>query len=355
MTDLLYTDVEDELRSSVRALLAKHAPVAATIKRTESAEPYDPALWRALVQDIGISALPVPEERGGHGASWREVGVVAEELGASVAPTPYLGHTMAVAAARIARMGDVVARLVPAEVSGTLAVPAGAVLLGNTVTVEGGRLTGSVRNVIDARGADVFLVPTTAGMQAVEAAHVTRTPVESLDATRPLTDVTFDAAPALAAAAPESRALEGALLVGGTVLASEQLGIAQRCLDMTVDYVKTRYQFGRQIGSYQALKHRMADLWSAVTQARAVARYAAASVADHTDDAPIAVELALAFCGPFAVKAAEECVQLHGGIGFTWEHPAHLYLKRAKANSILLGSARLHRARLGELVGLPSA
>jgi alkylation response protein AidB-like acyl-CoA dehydrogenase len=262
---------------------------------------------------------------------------------------------MAVAAARIARMGDVVAGLVSGERTATLAIPAGTAWGGNTVAVLDGRLTGSVRNVIDARGADLLLVPTDAGMHAVEVAHVRRTPVESLDATRPLTDISLDGAPAVAVAPPENRALDGALLVGGTVLASEQLGVAQRCVDITVEYLKTRYQFGRQIGSYQALKHRMADLWSAVTQARAVARYAAASVADHADDAPVAVELALAFCGPIAVKAAEECVQLHGGIGFTWEHPAHLYLKRAKADSILLGSARAHRARLGDLVGLPTA
>ncbi|MDT4938040.1 MAG: hypothetical protein QOG80_1711, partial [Pseudonocardiales bacterium] len=139
------------------------------------------------------------------------------------------------------------------------------------------------------------------------------------------------------------------------LLASEQLGLAQRCLDMIVDHLKTRYQFGRQIGSFQALKHRAADLWVAISQARAVARYAAGCVADHDADAPVAVALAQAYCSPVAVRAAEECVQLHGGIGFTWEHPTHLYLKRAKADAILFGTARRHRARLGELVGLPPA
>jgi alkylation response protein AidB-like acyl-CoA dehydrogenase len=354
MSDLLYSDVEDSLRVSVRAMLAKQSPVAATIARTESDEPYDPALWRALATDVGVGALAVPEERGGHGGSWREVAVVAEELGASVAATPYLGHTMATTAARIARMGEVVPQLVTGEWAATLVVPAGTVV-GDHVTVAGDALSGSVRGVIDARTADVFLVPTNEGMRAVRAEHVRVTPVESFDLTRPLSDVEFDGAPAFAASPPGSGARDGGLLIGGAMLASEQLGVAQRCLDMTVDYLKTRYQFGRQLGSYQALKHRVADLWTSVTQARAVARYAAGCVADHDPDAPVAVELALAFCGPVGVKAAEECVQLHGGIGFTWEHPAHLYLKRAKANAILLGSPRRHRARLGELVDLPVA
>jgi alkylation response protein AidB-like acyl-CoA dehydrogenase len=354
MSDLLYSDVEDSLRASARTLLAKQAPVAATIRWTESGASYDPALWRALAVDLGIAALPVPEERGGLGASFREVGTLAEELGASVAPTPYLGHTMAVTAARIARMGDVLPALISGERTATLAVPAGTVW-GDHVHVEDGLLTGSVRGVIDARDADVFLVPTDDGMRAVEAEHVTRTPVESLDMTRPLHDLTFDGAPSIAESPRGTGARDTALMIGGAVLASEQLGIAQRCLDMSVDHLKTRYQFGRPLGSYQALKHRVADIWSAVTQSRAVARYAVASLADHDGDAPVAAELALAFCGPVAVKAAEECVQLHGGIGFTWEHPAHLYLKRAKANAVLLRSPRQHRLRLGELVGLTPA
>ncbi|HJQ42760.1 MAG TPA: acyl-CoA dehydrogenase family protein [Jatrophihabitantaceae bacterium] len=354
MTDLLYSDVEDQLRASVRDLLAKQAPVAETLKRVESGEPYDPALWRALAVDIGVSALAVPEDRGGHGATWREVAVVAEELGASLAPTPFLGHTMATVAARISGVREVIVPLVNGQRVGTLAVPAG-VVWGSSVSADDGVVSGVVRGVADAITADVFLVPTDAGMHVVEAEHVTRTRVESLDMTRPLCDLTFERAPASQLQAQRGGLRDGALLIGGAMLASEQLGVAQRCLDMTVDYLKTRYQFGRQIGSYQALKHRVADLWAAVTQARAVARYAAACVADHDGDAPVAVEMALAYCSPVAVKAAEECVQLHGGIGFTWEHPAHLYLKRAKANSLLLRSPRQHRARLGELVGLPSS
>ena len=332
MTDLLYSDVEDQLRASVRDLLAKQAPVSATIKRVESGEPYDRALWRSLAVDIGVSALAVPTEHGGHGASWREVAVVAEELGSSVAPTPFLGHTMASVAARIARASELASALISGERTGTLAIGAAFVSGDNPVHADDGRLSGSLRGVMDALTADVFVVPTDDGLHAVLADQVRRIPVPSLDMTRPLCDLEFDSAVATALSPDGSGPRDGALLIGRALLASEQLGVAQRCLDMTVDYLKTRYQFGRQIGSYQALKHRVADIWAAITQARAVARYAAACVADHDADAPVAVALAQAYCSPLAVKAAEECVQLHGGIGFTWEHPAHLYLKRAKAD-----------------------
>lgn len=351
--DLLYSDVEEQLRASVRELLNDRAPVAATIRRIESDEPYDRALWHAIAVDIGVSALAVPEERGGHGASWREVAVVAEELGAAVAPTPFLGHTLATTVARIAGVADLAAPLIAGELTGTLAVPAGLVS-GGEVHADNGVLTGTVRGVVDAMTADVICVPTDDGMHVVEAGAVVRTPVPSLDMTRPLTDVVFDGARATRLHTVRGGIRDGALLIGGALLASEQLGLAQRCLDITVDHLKTRYQFGRQIGSYQALKHRAADLWASITQARAVARYAASCVADHAPDAQVAVAMALAFCSPIAVKAAEECVQLHGGIGFTWEHPAHLYLKRAKANSTLLGSPPHHRSRLGELVDLPA-
>ena len=136
------------------------------------------------------------------------------------------------------------------------------------------------------------------------------------------------------------------------MLAAEQLGVAQWCLDTTVEYAKTRRQFARQIGSYQAIKHRLADLWVAITEARAVSRYAADCLATDDPDTPVAAALAQAYCAPVAVKAAEECVQLHGGIGFTWEHDLHLWLKRGRANAHLWGDARSHRARVADLLEL---
>ena len=174
--------------------------------------------------------------------------------------------------------------------------------------------------------------------------------------TRQLCDLTLDDVPARpVASGGQARAAIGAgLVAGAVVLAAEQLGLAQRCLTMTVAYVKERRQFARPVGSFQALKHRLADLWTAIAQARAASRYAAACLAAGDQDVPVAMALAKSACSDVAVLAAEECVQLHGGIGFTWEHPAHLYLKRAKADSIAFGTADAHRAALASLVDLPA-
>ena len=178
----------------------------------------------------------------------------------------------------------------------------------------------------------------------------------SLDLTRPIADLHLSrvAGRRLAGTAEGAAAVDAGLTAGAALLASEQLGVAEWCLDTTVAYLKERHQFARPIGSFQALKHRLADVWVELTQVRAVARYAAACAADGDADLPVAASLAQAFCSPAAVHAAEECVQLHGGIGFTWEHPAHLFLKRAKADAIAYGTADRHRARLGGLVDLPA-
>ena len=364
MTDLLYGDVEEQLRASVRDLLEQRAPLAGTLRRTESGEPYDPALWRALAVDVGLAGLAVKEEHGGHGASWREVAVVAEELGAAVAPTPFLGSAvLAPIVAETAGAHELLRRLASGEssaaVAATLARVPGGQPTGD-VTVRDGALFGTVPGVLDTALADTLLVVAADGETPVLAevaaadAHIAAVP--SLDMTRPIADVTFSGAPfrPLADGQLADVSLRRAFGIGAAILASEQVGLAQRCLDMTVDYLQTRYQFGRQIGSYQALKHRVADVWAAVSQARATARYAAACMAQADPDSAIAISIAKAYCGPVAVQAAEECVQLHGGIGFTWEHPAHLYLKRAKADAVLLGSAADHRNRLSALVDLPA-
>jgi alkylation response protein AidB-like acyl-CoA dehydrogenase len=223
------------------------------------------------------------------------------------------------------------------------------------------RLRGTIMSVADALPADVLLVPAAGvpgALYVVEAnaPGVHLTPVVSLDMTRQLCDVTFEDAPArqIAVGVAADEAIGAGLLAGAAILAAEQLGLAQRCLDMTVAYVKERRQFARPVGSFQAVKHRLADLWTAITQARAVARYAAGCLASGDPDSAVAVALAKAACSETAVLAAEECVQLHGGIGFTWEHPAHLYLKRAKASSVGFGTAGAHRAALAELVNLPA-
>jgi alkylation response protein AidB-like acyl-CoA dehydrogenase len=223
------------------------------------------------------------------------------------------------------------------------------------------KLRGTIPAVADALLAGALLVPADgvpSALYLVEATApgVHRTPLVSLDMTRQLCDVTLDDAPGrqVTVGAAAEEAVSAGLAAGAAVLAAEQLGLAQRCLDLTLEYVKERRQFARQIGSFQAVKHRLADLWTTVTLARAASRYAAACLADGDPDAPVAVALAKSACCEAAVTAAQECVQLHGGIGFTWEHPAHLYLKRAKAASVAFGSPGAHRAALAALVDLPA-
>ncbi len=362
--DLLYSEIEDDLRASVRALLDKQAPWDAVLARTDTGDAVDTDLWTRLAGEVGVAGLAVPEERGGAGASWREAAVVAEELGRSVAPVPFLGSAV-VATALLLATGeeDLLTALAVGERTAALAVEATAAAgrpVAPTVEVRDGALHGTVAAVADAVVADVLLVPTTEGLYAVEAGgacetgEVTRTVAVSLDMTRRLVDLSFDGAPGRKVLDEAGAAVEHALRVGAAILASEQLGLAERCLADTVEYLRTRHQFGRELASYQALKHRLADLWVAVTQARAVARYAARCAADGSPDLAVAAAVAQAHAAEVALLAAEESLQLHGGIGFTWEHPAHLFLKRAKADALLLGSPDRHRAVLAELVDLPA-
>ncbi|HET9141100.1 acyl-CoA dehydrogenase family protein, partial [Actinophytocola sp.] len=337
--------------------------------RCETDKPYDLELWRTLAADVGAAGLLVPEEAGGHGSTAREAAVVLEELGRYVAPVPFLGSAVLATTALLgAGSGDdvtaLLASLAAGESTGALGVPLptapGAAFPG-TVRVQNGRLTGRVTSVADVLVADLLVLPAVGPdgpeLHAVRTSGegVTVTPVVSLDLTRPIGDVTLTDAPSIRLAGPEraEQALAGALLTGAGLLASEQLGIAEWCLASTVGYLKERKQFGRTVGGFQSLKHRMADIWEQLVLARATARYAADTLAAGDADAPVAVSIAQSLCASVAVYAAEECVQLHGGIGMTWEHPAHLYLKRAKADEIALGSPGQHRARLAPLIDLP--
>jgi alkylation response protein AidB-like acyl-CoA dehydrogenase len=375
---LLYSDVEDELRATVRRLLADRSPWQVVLGLLEADPPRDPKVWQALAE-LGVPALAVPESLGGAGASWREVAVVAEELGRSLAPTPFLGSTVLATAALLGvhELGDDAATAAAGEVLGGLAAgtttAALAVPLSTApaegpfaaVTVAGdGRLTGVVTSVADAATADVLVVPAAGDdgpglylVASLDGTGARAEPFLTLDLTRGLANVTLDGAPAraLVAGEPAAAALSRALVTGAAVLASEQLGVAERCLELTVEHLRTRYQFGRPLGSFQGLKHRLADLWVAVAQARATARYAADRVAAGDDDAPVAAAVAQAHGSPVAVRAAEECVQMHGGLGFTWEHPAHLFLKRARSDALALGTADRHRTHLAQLVDLPPA
>jgi alkylation response protein AidB-like acyl-CoA dehydrogenase len=338
---LLDTEVETELRAAVAELLADNP--------TTADGTVDGGVWGSL-REMGLTTLPVPEELGGQGAGWREAAVVAEELGRAVTPAPFLGGVLATAAllhlasdpaVEVLRSGEDAALVVPLS-----SWPGGPL---PEVAVAGDRLTGTVRSVADAAAATALLVPAGGSLWLARQAEVT--PVTSLDLTRPVADVSFSGVPARRLGGDD--AVAHALRVGAAVLAAEQVGVAEWCLTATVAYLKQRFQFGRPVGSFQALKHRLADLWQEIVLARAAAK-AAADAQDSGVDAELLAYTAQSLCAEVAVHAAEEAVQLHGGIGMTWEHPVHLYLKRAKADAIALGTPGRLRAALAPLADLPA-
>ncbi|MCT2583357.1 acyl-CoA dehydrogenase family protein [Actinophytocola gossypii] len=362
--NLLYSDVEDQLRASVADLLADRAQPASILARCETDKPHDLDLWRTLTAELGAGSLHVPESLGGQGASAREVAVVLEELGRTVAPVPFLGSAVLATTALLGcepADGELLGALGSGRTVGALAVSlatAPGSAFPSTVEYTDGVLRGRVRSVADAAAADVLVVPAvgvdgpTLHTVRVDQAQVTVTPAVSLDLTRPIADVTFDGAASTRLTGDPESALDGALWTAAALLASEQVGVADWCLTTTVAYLKDRHQFGRPVGSFQALKHRLADLFGELALARAAARNAADAVGGPEER--VAALLANSLCSTVAVHAAEECVQLHGGIGMTWEHPAHLYLKRAKADQIALGTPGQHRRLLAPLVDLPA-
>jgi alkylation response protein AidB-like acyl-CoA dehydrogenase len=362
--DLLYSDTEEALRDSVRHLFAEQCSPEVVTRA------YDPApqdfsdVWRRLAGELGVAGLLVPESLGGAGASAREAAVVMEEIGRAVAPVPFLSSAV-LATVALLRAGETetLSALAQGELTAALVVPLstapGDSIVGVGIGADG--LTGTVSSVAGAGDAEVLVVPV-AGDDGLElhtvarnAAGVEVSPLLALDMTRPLANVRFSSAPStLVGPGPKAQvAVAAALETGAALLASEQLGLAQWCFETTLAYAKQRKQFGRAIGSYQAIKHRLADLWFEVGSATAAARYAADTCAREDPDASIAAAIAQAYCSGIAVHAAEECVQLHGGIGMTWEYPAHLYLKRAKSDQLAFGTAYRHRARLADLVNLP--
>lgn len=354
--DLLYSEEEEALRAAVRDLLTDHCDPAGVIARMESDAPHDLTLWKPLADGMGLAGLLVPEERGGQGATHREAAVVLEELGRAVAPVPYLTSAVVATEALLACEGadgaELLSRMASGRAIGALAVGLHhATGASETVGQENGLLHGTVTGIADAAAADVFLVPARdGGLYAVEASEATITSQVSLDLTRPVATVTFRSAPGRRLGDAET-AVRRALRAGAGLLASEQLGLAEWALAETVRYLKERKQFNRPVGGFQALKHRLAQLWLEVVSLRAAARNAADALA-RGEDADVVVAVAQAYAAPVAVRAAEEALQLHGGIGMTWEHPIHLNLKRAKADSIAYGTAGAHREALAALVDL---
>ena len=362
--DLLASEDEQALRDSLRALLTSRCTPDRVSAVSDGDDSLREPLWRAVAVELGLAGLLIPDELGGAGGSARDAAVVLSELGRVVAPVPFLtSAVVATAAALPSRDEELLGRLASGTVTAALLVPLTTSAASFTAVVRraGAGLSGQVPVVAGAVEADVLLVPVQVddGVElhvvSAGAAGLSVSSVVSLDMTRQVADVVLDEVPSTVLVADASVPVRRALLLGAALLASEQVGVAERCLTDTVDYLKQRRQFGRVLAGYQALKHRLADLYIEVESARAAAQYAAAAATADDPDLPIAVEVAQAYCSSVAVHAAEECVQLHGGIGMTWEHPAHLYLKRAKADQLAFGTPGEHLATLASLVDLPPA
>lgn len=360
------TAEQDELRAGLRRFAERSHDQAVVRRVMESAQGVDRALWARLGGELGALGLAVPEELGGSGGTCVDQAIAAEELGAALVTGPLLGTVgLAVPALVAAPASEYRDAVLPELAEGTrpaalvapLSVPYDAATAA-AVTADGGRLTGTVSPVPDAAAADVLLVaaagPDGPVLVAVEpgTAGVTVEPLGSLDLTRPVARVVLDgAAGTVLATGPDAdAALRHAFRTAGALLAAEQAGIARRLLDLTVAYAKERLQFGRPIGSFQAVKHRCADLLVGVEHARSTAVHAAWAVAFGVDDPDLAVSIAQATCSEVCYRVAADAIQLHGGIGFTWEHVAHLYYKRAIADAALLGSAEAHRERIAAAV-----
>jgi alkylation response protein AidB-like acyl-CoA dehydrogenase len=377
-----FTDTSDqaELRAVLRDFLGAHATPERVRQAMTGTAGYDEAAWKRLSGELGLTGLAVPEAYGGAGASLAELAVAVEEIGRVLLPVPYLSTALAgallaeaLSAAGAPEAGsgagtesgtesgavaEAAARFLPGLADGTRA---GALVLGDGVTLSGdGHVSGTVWNVLDGPQADVFLVRASDALAgdalvAVGAADATVMPAPTLDQTRPQATVVFDGAPALRVSAPD----DGGALAGRAenllwaLLAAESAAAAAQCLAMTVDYLKTRVQFGRPIGEFQALKHRCADL-AVEAEAAHMTAHAALRAAVSGDDGELAIAAPLAkrYCADAFFRAAAEMIQLHGGIGFTWEHAAHLYLKRAKSTQLLHGTPSELRRLIASRSGL---
>ena len=358
-----FTEEQEELRRTVRRFLEHTSPPSQARRLMETTEGYDPDVWTRMAREIGLQGLTIPEEYGGSGFGPVERLVVLEEMGRVLLCAPYLSSAVLAADALVASGDDSAQRaLLPGFADGstiaTLAVPEDD---GNW-TAEGVQtraqrsgdrwvLDGRKSFVLDGGVANLILVVARTGegptLFAVDGRErgLARRALQTLDMTRKQTALVFDGVPARLVGSEGAAAgiLDRALQRAAVALAGEQVGGAQRCLEMSVDYAKLRVQFGRPIGSFQAIKHKCAEMLLEVESAKSAAYYAAWAAAEGSRELPLVASLAKAYCSEAYFRVAAENIQIHGGIGFTWEHDAHLYYRRAKSSEVMLGSPTHHR------------
>jgi alkylation response protein AidB-like acyl-CoA dehydrogenase len=358
-----YTSEQEELRHVTRRLLADKCGIDDLRRVIDTPTGYDSAVWAELA-DLGLLGLAVPEQYGGSGASLVEVAVVLREAGRALLPAPLLATTTAACALLVAERdavaGQWLSRIAAGKIIATLATsdddpPSGASKPAARRTGSDWALTGDLPYVMSAAVADLLVVTADVGADVglfavpADAPGVVRTPLPALDSTRSLASVTLIDTPATPVAIGRAAVLP-VLDLAAVLLGAEQVGGAERCLQNATDYAKIRVQFGNPIGSFQAIKHLLADLLLEVESARAASDYATWAAACAPKELSTAASLAKAACSDTYVQAAMVNFQVHGGIAFTWEHDAHLHLKRAITGKQLFGSPDIHRERLAELV-----
>jgi len=345
--EFAFTEEQVMIADTARGFFAEHATSART-RAAMAANGIDRELWSSFCNELGLAGVGVPEALGGAGLGMVEFALIAEAAGAQVAALPLMGNARAAHALVAGGTPEQQARWLPALVSGeSIATSASS----QDASFSNGKLSGTFRFAPHGGSADLLLL--TAGEQClvVEAsapgvavsAHVT------MDQTRPLATIVLNNAPAETVAdhAAANRALD---VTGLICLAAEALGGAQAALDRTVAYSKERVQFGRAIGSFQAYKHRLADMMIEIEQARSAVYWAACAIDEGSDEAQIALHSAKSFCADTFHMCAGNMIQLHGGIGFTWEHDAHLFFKRARSILSMLGDSQWHREQIAALV-----
>jgi alkylation response protein AidB-like acyl-CoA dehydrogenase len=367
-----FSEEQDELRKMVRRFLDDKSPETAVREQMATADGYDKSVWKQMAEELGLQALGIPEEFGGQGFGPVEQYVVFEEMGAALLCAPYFS-TVALAANALLESGDDKAKaeylpgIAAGETIATLALTddAGSWVVTDTSTTASGSgdsytINGVKNYVIDGGTASLILVSakTDKGLSlfavAGDAAGLTSTALPTMDQTRKQSRLEFVNTPArlIGTDGGAEAGLKVALQKAAALLAAEQVGGSQRVLDNAVAYAKERVQFGRPIGSFQAIKHKAADMLLEVESAKSAAYYAAFCSQENNDDLAVAASLAKSYCSEAYFHCAGENIQIHGGIGFTWEHHAHLYFKRAKSSELLLGDPAYHREILAQLLGI---
>ena len=361
---IAFTQEHDDLRESTRRFLEQRSSTQDLRRLMESQHTYDPAVWEQLAQQLGLPGIAIPEEYGGSGYGIIEQVIILEEMGRALLSAPYFSSVI-LAATALLESGDEAAcrELLPGIADGsTVATLAWVEKLGAwdataridasaTPTADGWSLTGHKTLVLDGTTASLVLVVanTPAGPSLFAAvpgtAGVTSRLLKTLDSTRAFADIEFDGTPVrlIGADGAAGAILERTLQIAAVALAAEQIGTAERCLQISIDYSKLRIQYGRPIGSFQALKHRFVDLLLEIETAKSATYHAAAAAAADDPELPLVSSMAKASASDALVHTASEMIQFHGGIGFTWEHDAHLYFRRAKITEQFLGSPQMHR------------